>query len=60
MRRSPAHCIEYVKLIQWEAERQGQEFDADIEEHMQWVHRNAVARAEKYGIQVRVYEDLGD
>ena len=49
--RSPAHCIEYAKLIQWDAERSGEDFDADVEEHMQWVYRNALARAETYGIQ---------
>lgn len=51
-RRSPAHCIEYAKLLLWEQERGGEEFDADIEEHMRWVYDKAVQRAQQYGIQV--------
>ena len=49
--RSPAHCIEYAHLIQWDAERAGEAFDADIEEHLRWVFDKAAARAAHYGIQ---------
>ena len=55
-RRSPAHCIEYAHLIQWDAERPGEAFDADIEEHMRWVFDKAAARAAHYGIQARSTE----
>ena len=41
-----------MKLIQWEAERAGTEFDADVEEHMRWVYERALRRAELFGIQV--------
>lgn len=51
--RSPAHCIEYAHLIQWDAERPGEAFDADIEEHLRWVFDKAAARAAHYGIQAR-------
>ena len=50
--RSPAHCIEYVHLIQWQHERGAEEFDADEEEHMRWVYDRACQRAEHFGIQV--------
>ncbi|KAK9824971.1 hypothetical protein WJX81_001255 [Elliptochloris bilobata] len=49
--RSPAHCIEYAHLIQWYAERPGEAFDADTEEHLRWVFEKAAARAAHYGIQ---------
>ena len=53
-RRSPSHCIEYVKLIQWEHEHPDQrEFDADNEEHMRWVYEKALERAKSFGIQAR-------
>lgn len=51
--RSAAHCIEYAHLILWGQERRGEEFDADEEEHMQWVFTKALARAEEFGIQAR-------
>ena len=51
-RRSPAHCIEWAKLIAWTSQRAGEDFDADVEEHMRWVYDQALARAEQFGIQV--------
>ncbi|KAJ7296577.1 hypothetical protein O6H91_Y114700 [Diphasiastrum complanatum] len=35
--RSPAHCIEYVHLIQWGQDRVGEKFDSDSPEHMKWI-----------------------
>ncbi|KAK9790574.1 hypothetical protein WJX73_001976 [Symbiochloris irregularis] len=49
--RSPAHCIEYVHLIQWPQEKGGEEFDSDDDTHMQWVYQQALKRAQQYGIQ---------
>ncbi len=49
--RSPAHCIEYAHLIQWGRDRPDEEFDADIEEHMKWMYKHALARAQEFGIQ---------
>ncbi|MEW5308906.1 MAG: hypothetical protein WDW38_000826 [Sanguina aurantia] len=54
--RSPAHCIEYAHLIQWGQARTGEEFDADKEEHLQWVYNAALARAKQYGIQGVTYQ----
>ena len=51
-RRTAAHCIEYVHLVLWEKRRGGEEFDADNAEHMEWMYREAAARADVYGIQV--------
>eukprot|EP00211_Chloroparvula_japonica_P001480 CAMPEP_0119151880 /NCGR_PEP_ID=MMETSP1310-20130426/46949_1 /TAXON_ID=464262 /ORGANISM="Genus nov. species nov., Strain RCC2339" /LENGTH=553 /DNA_ID=CAMNT_0007144195 /DNA_START=38 /DNA_END=1695 /DNA_ORIENTATION=- len=48
--RTPAHCIEYVHLIQWGRDRGGEAFDADEPEHMQWVFTQAAARAQSFGI----------
>lgn len=48
--RSPAHCIEYVHLIQWGQERPGDSFDADNAEHMKWIFEQAFKRAEHYKI----------
>ena len=53
--RSPAHCIEYVHLIQWQHERGAEEFDADEEEHMRWVYDRACQRAEHFGIQAMLF-----
>lgn len=54
--RSPAHCIEWAKLIQWEAKRSGEDFEADVEEHMRWVFDQATARAQQFGIQGVTYQ----
>ncbi|MCO5582881.1 hypothetical protein L7F22_036782 [Adiantum nelumboides] len=48
--RSPAHCIEYVHLIQWGQERPGDSFDADNPEHMKWIFDKAFKRAEQFKI----------
>jgi ubiquitin-activating enzyme E1 C len=49
--RTPVHCIEYAHLIQWPKERAEEDFDVDNAEHQQWCHRNALARAEQFGIE---------
>ena len=53
--RSPAHCIEYVHLIQWGQDRPGDQFDADNTEHMKWVYEQACRRADHFGIQGVTY-----
>ncbi|KDD71603.1 hypothetical protein H632_c4707p0, partial [Helicosporidium sp. ATCC 50920] len=47
---SPAHCIEYAKLILWPRDHPNTEFDADDESHLQWVFEQAQARATEFGI----------
>ena len=54
--RSPAHCIEWAKLIAWTSQRAGEDFDADVEEHMRWVYERALARAERFGIQAGCFD----
>ncbi|CAD7698697.1 unnamed protein product [Ostreobium quekettii] len=49
--RNPVHCIEYAKLVLWSQQRRGEEFDPDVEEHMQWVFKKATERANLFGIQ---------
>uniref|UniRef100_A0A0N4ZN67 NEDD8-activating enzyme E1 catalytic subunit n=1 Tax=Parastrongyloides trichosuri TaxID=131310 RepID=A0A0N4ZN67_PARTI len=49
--RLPEHCIEYVKVIQWENEKPFDcTIDGDNPDHIMWIYKKAVARAEKYGI----------
>ena len=48
--RSPAHCIEYAKLVLWPRERGAEAFDPDREDHMAWMHDRAARRAAEFGI----------
>ncbi|OWM83059.1 hypothetical protein CDL15_Pgr011741 [Punica granatum] len=48
--RTAAHCIEYAHLIKWDEVHSGKAFDPDDPEHMQWVYKEAVKRAELFGI----------
>uniref|UniRef100_A0A7E4UUT1 NEDD8-activating enzyme E1 catalytic subunit n=1 Tax=Panagrellus redivivus TaxID=6233 RepID=A0A7E4UUT1_PANRE len=50
--RLPEHCVEYVKVIQWdEVKPFGEEaIDGDNPEHLEWITAKAMERAEKYGI----------
>ncbi|VDN83916.1 unnamed protein product [Brugia pahangi] len=50
--RLPEHCIEYVKVIQWHKDKpfNGEAMDTDNMEHVQWVFKAALKRANKYNI----------
>lgn len=48
--RTAAHCIEYAHLIKWDEVNSGKAFDPDDPEHMQWVYKEALKRAELFGI----------
>lgn len=49
--RLPEHCIEYVKLIQWEKENPFEsELDGDDPQHVSWVFEKAQERANSYNI----------
>ncbi|XP_031620729.1 nedd8-activating enzyme E1 catalytic subunit [Contarinia nasturtii] len=49
--RLPEHCIEYVKLIQWEKESPfDSELDGDDPQHVSWVYEKAQERANQYNI----------
>ncbi|GAX80134.1 hypothetical protein CEUSTIGMA_g7572.t1 [Chlamydomonas eustigma] len=54
--RTAPHCIEYAHLILWGQVRQGEDFDADNEEHMQWVYQRALERSQQYGIPGVTYQ----
>lgn len=47
----PEHCVEYVKLIQWEKENPfDAELDGDDPQHVSWVYEKAQERANSYNI----------
>ncbi|VDN24590.1 unnamed protein product [Gongylonema pulchrum] len=50
--RLPEHCIEYVKVLQWPADKpfNGAALDTDNPEHVEWVLQAALERASKYRI----------
>ncbi|XP_014668743.1 PREDICTED: LOW QUALITY PROTEIN: NEDD8-activating enzyme E1 catalytic subunit-like [Priapulus caudatus] len=51
--RLPEHCIEYARILLWPKEQpfgDGVEIDDDDPEHVRWVFRQAVERADHYGI----------
>jgi NEDD8-activating enzyme E1 len=49
--RLPEHCIEYVKIIQWEKENPFKcALDGDDPEHVSWVYEKAQERANKFNI----------
>lgn len=49
--RLPEHCVEYVKLIKWDAENPfGVPLDTDNPEHVSWVTTKAEERAQQYNI----------
>uniref|UniRef100_A0A0N5CEQ2 NEDD8-activating enzyme E1 catalytic subunit n=1 Tax=Strongyloides papillosus TaxID=174720 RepID=A0A0N5CEQ2_STREA len=49
--RLPEHCVEYVKLIQWENEKPfDTSIDGDNPDHIMWIYEKALGRAEKFGI----------
>ncbi|RIB17392.1 hypothetical protein C2G38_1968817, partial [Gigaspora rosea] len=37
--RLPEHCIEWVSVIQWPKEREGEKMDTDDPTHIQWLYR---------------------
>ncbi|XP_037952949.1 nedd8-activating enzyme E1 catalytic subunit [Teleopsis dalmanni] len=49
--RLPEHCIEYVKIIQWDKENPyGTALDGDDPAHITWVYERALERANQYNI----------
>ena len=49
--RLPEHCIEYIKIIQWEKENPFKStLDGDDPEHVGWVFEKAQERANKFNI----------
>ncbi|KAH8400687.1 hypothetical protein KR009_000323 [Drosophila setifemur] len=49
--RLPEHCIEYVKIIQWDKESPfGGPLDGDDPQHIGWVYERALERANEFNI----------
>uniref|UniRef100_H2YHR1 NEDD8-activating enzyme E1 catalytic subunit n=1 Tax=Ciona savignyi TaxID=51511 RepID=H2YHR1_CIOSA len=51
--RQPEHCIEYIKLFQWEKDKPFGDIpiDGDDPAHIKWICKAASSRADQYGIQ---------
>lgn len=49
--RLPEHCIEFVKIMQWDKENPfNVSLDADDPQHVSWVYEKAQERANTYNI----------
>ncbi|KAK3641190.1 NEDD8 activating enzyme [Elasticomyces elasticus] len=48
--RQPEHCIEWAHIIKWEEERKDDVLDTDDPEHITWLYRKALSRAEEFNI----------
>jgi NEDD8-activating enzyme E1 len=48
--RQPQHCIEWAHIIAWEEHRKDITLDTDDPEHITWLYRTALARAEEFNI----------
>ncbi|KAK4499552.1 hypothetical protein PRZ48_010068 [Zasmidium cellare] len=53
--RQPQHCIEWAHIIKWEEERKDIQLDTDDPEHITWLYRTALKRAQEFGIQGVTY-----
>ncbi len=48
--RQPQHCIEWAHIIAWEEERKDITLDTDDPEHITWLYKKALARAQEFNI----------
>jgi len=48
--RQPQHCIEWAHIIAWEEQRKGDVLDTDDPEHITWLYKTALARAQEFNI----------
>lgn len=48
--RQPEHCVEWAHVIAWDQEKPFPRLDKDDPEHVGWLYRKALARADEFGI----------
>jgi ubiquitin-activating enzyme E1 C len=48
--RQPEHCIEWAHIMAWEQEKPFPKLDNDDPEHIIWLYKKALARAEEFNI----------
>ncbi|KEY65978.1 hypothetical protein S7711_06636 [Stachybotrys chartarum IBT 7711] len=48
--RQPEHCVEWAHVIAWDAEKPFPKLDKDDPEHVTWLYRKALARAQEFNI----------
>jgi ubiquitin-activating enzyme E1 C len=48
--RQPEHCIEWAHIIAWEQDRPFPVLDSDEPEHITWLYKKALSRAEEFKI----------
>ncbi|RJE22456.1 hypothetical protein PHISCL_05188 [Aspergillus sclerotialis] len=48
--RQPQHCIEWAHQIAWQEKRKDDTFDSDDMEHIDWVYKAALDRAQQFHI----------
>ncbi|KAF0727669.1 hypothetical protein Ae201684P_004333 [Aphanomyces euteiches] len=48
--RQPSHCISYASIVLWSKHFPDTKMDTDSPEHMQWVFKQAEARANQFNI----------
>jgi NEDD8-activating enzyme E1 len=53
--RQPEHCIEWAHIIAWDEEKPFPTLDKDDPEHITWLYRKALGRAQEFNIQGVTY-----
>lgn len=48
--RQPEHCVEWAHVIAWDEEKPFPKLDKDDPEHVTWLYKKALNRAQEYGI----------
>ena len=48
--RQPEHCIEWAHIIAWEKEKPFPKLDNDAPEHISWLYKKALTRAQQFKI----------
>jgi ubiquitin-activating enzyme E1 C len=48
--RQPEHCIEWAHIIAWEEEKPFSKIDNDDPEHISWLYKKALTRAQQFKI----------